>query len=164
MAAAADRETGWAAKLRGVNWKIAGAVLILGAATEAAYLGDKLAERYNEKHYKPKLIDFPESGAEDGEAIDWSRCPEAFQPDENGRFPEEKGQFKLVKKSGEKAVRRCRPKGSRVENSGTTGRGRKKRPETPVCGIGQSEGNGGGGKSFPFAERGFGQRRFGRCV
>ena len=35
-----------AAKLRGVNWKIAGAVLILGAATEAAYLGDKLAERY----------------------------------------------------------------------------------------------------------------------
>lgn len=94
-----------AAKLRGVNWKIAGAVLILGAATEAAYLGDKLAERYNEKHYKPKLIDFPESGAEDGEAIDWSRCPEAFQPDENGRFPEEKGQFKLVKKSGEKAVR-----------------------------------------------------------
>lgn len=94
-----------AAKLRGVNWKIAGAVLILGAAAEAAYLGDKLADRYNEKHYKPKLIDFPESGAEDGETVDWSRCPEAFQPDENGRFPEEKGQFKLVKKSGEKAVR-----------------------------------------------------------
>ena len=61
-----------AAKLRGVNWKIAGAVLILGAAAEAAYLGDKLAERYNEKHYKPKLIDFPESGAEDGETVDLS--------------------------------------------------------------------------------------------
>ena len=99
-------------KLRKFNWNVIGGVLICGALSGSAYLGSSLAEKYNQKSNRPKVIDVPESYTDDdGKVLDWSKCPEAYQPDENGNYPDEPGNkpsktVKLISihKSGEKAV------------------------------------------------------------
>ena len=99
-------------KLHKLNWNVIGGVLIGSALVGSAYLGNELAKKYNQKVSRPKVIDVPESYTDDdGKVLDWSKCPEAYQPDENGNYPDEPGNkpsktVKLISihKSGEKAV------------------------------------------------------------
>ena len=73
-------------KLHKLNWNVIGGVLIGSALVGSAYLGNELAKKHNQKVSRPKVIDVPESYTDDdGKVLDWSKCPEAYQPDENGR-------------------------------------------------------------------------------
>lgn len=100
-------------KLERTNWQFVKGVLVFGAFSGLVYMSHKLVEKYEEKEYKPKVIDVPESYTdENGEVLDWSKCPEAYQPDENGNYPDEPGNHssttvKLISvhKSGEKAAK-----------------------------------------------------------
>lgn len=102
----------FARKLYSLSWKVVGGALIWGAFSKSVDWGNQLIEEHNRKYDKPQLIDVPDSYAdEDGKVIDWSKCPEAYQPDENGNYPDEPGnnsakkvKLKSVRKSGEKAV------------------------------------------------------------
>ena len=102
----------FARKLYSLSWKVVGGALIWGAFSKSVDWGNQLIEEHNRKYDKPQLIDVPDSYAdEDGKVLDWSKCPEAYQPDENGNYPDEPGnnsakkvKLKSVRKSGEKAV------------------------------------------------------------
>lgn len=73
-----------AEKIRCGSRQLVGLVLVAGTTGGAVQLGVEAVRKYQAKHYKPQLIDVPESFDDDGSVLDLSRCPEAFQPGEPG--------------------------------------------------------------------------------
>lgn len=72
-------------KISRSQWKMVGTVLIAGAFSYGTQKTIAMVEKKSHKQeYAPQLIDFPESLADDGGVLDFSNCPEAFQPGDEG--------------------------------------------------------------------------------